>query len=404
MLLETGVAGLLEELEERESLTRAEVETLAAEHELSEDALEELVNELRARGIDLEPVESDREQLDVAPDVSPNPRDSVQLFLSEIGRHKLLTAADEVALAKRVERGDEAAKERMINANLRLVVSVAKNYRGKGVPFLDLIQEGTIGLNRAVEKFDWRRGYKFSTYATWWIRQAVQRAVENQSKTIRIPVHVGERRQQLGRSAGQLELKLGRPPTLEELAGETGIELQHVEEALSAADASVSLNRLGGADDQGELGELFADDTAADPVEETEAVMRQQSIRGAVAELPGRTREVVALRFGLAGRPQSLESIARELGISRERVRQLETKGLSQLARELDHSSFERPDPGGRHELARSACQLSDSGSRAACRTSARYLTPPTDALDERLAATPGSTRVAVSPRETTPG
>ena len=353
MLLETGVAGLLEELEERESLTRAEVETLAAERELSEDALEELVNELQARGIDLEPVESDREELDVAPHVSPNPRDSLQLFLREIGRHKLLTAADEVALAKRVERGDEAAKERMLNANLRLVVSVAKNYRGNGVPFLDLIQEGTIGLNRAVEKFDWRRGYKFSTYATWWIRQAVQRAVANQSKTIRIPVHVGERRQQLGRSAGQLELKLGRPPTLEELAGETGIELQHVEEALSAADASVSLNRLVGADDEGELGELFADDTAADPVEETEAVMRQQSIRGAVAELPGRTREVVALRFGLAGRPQSLESIARELGISRERVRQLETEGLSLLARGLDH--LERPDHGGSDELARSA-------------------------------------------------
>ena len=352
-MLETSVARLLEELEERESLTRAEVETLAAEHELSEDDLEELVNELQARGIELESGESEREELDVEPHVSPNPRDSLQLFLREIGRHTLLTAADEVALAKRVERGDEAAKERMVNANLRLVVSVAKNYRGNGVPFLDLIQEGTIGLNRAVEKFDWRRGYKFSTYATWWIRQAVQRAVANQSKTIRIPVHVGERRQQLGRSANELELKLGRPPTLDELASETGIEPQHVEEALSAADASVSLNRLVGADDEGELGELFADESADDPVAETEASVRQELIRGAVAELPGNMREVVALRFGLAGRPQSLESIARQLGISRERVRQLETEGLSLLARELDH--LEQPDPSSGTELARSA-------------------------------------------------
>ena len=157
--------------------------------------------------------------------------DSLQLFLQDVGKHKLLTAAEEVALAKRVERGDKTAKERMINANLRLVVSIAKKYRGHGVPFLDLIQDGVIGLNRAVEKFDWRKGYKFSTYATWWIRQACQRAISNQGATIRVPVHVQERQQKLARARQRLEVKLEREPTVEELAKETGLKESHIEEA-----------------------------------------------------------------------------------------------------------------------------------------------------------------------------
>ena len=189
--------------------------------------------------------------------------DSLQLFLQDVGKHKLLTAAEEVALAKRVERGDKAAKERMINANLRLVVSIAKKYRGHGVPFLDLIQDGVIGLNRAVEKFDWRKGYKFSTYATWWIRQACQRAISNQGATIRVPVHVQERQQKLARARQRLEVKLEREPTIEELAKETGLKESHVEEALSTADASVSLNQSVGSDGDGELGDLFADRSAS---------------------------------------------------------------------------------------------------------------------------------------------
>ena len=342
--------GLVEGLEEREALTRAEIEALTVEHDLSEEDVEELVQELEARGVEIEPTE-DVVASPVFGVDAPNTRDSLQLFLREIGRHKLLTAAEEVALTKRIERGDNTAKERMINANLRLVVSVAKGYRGNGVPFLDLIQEGTLGLNRAVEKFDWRRGYKFSTYATWWIRQAVQRAVANQGKTIRIPVHVGDRRQRLGRSAGELEIALGRPATSEELAAATGIELEHVAEALSAADASVSLNRLIGAGEEGELGDLFSDELALDPVDEADDVMRTEAVRDAISSLPERTRRVVQLRFGLVDGPRSLEAIARELGVSRERVRQLENDGLASLSRDLGHLDL----TGGDDDLARSA-------------------------------------------------
>jgi len=186
-------------------------------------------------------------------------KSGLELFLAEIGRHRLLSGAEEVALAKRVERGDVNAKKQMIEANLRLVVSIAKRYRGLGVPFLDLIQEGTLGLSRAVEKFDWRRGYKFSTYSHWWIRQAVERAIASQARTIRLPFHVIERRQKLAWTARTLAPTLGREPSLEELAEATGLPMQHVDEALGAAHASVSLNQTVGADDEGELGDLFAD-------------------------------------------------------------------------------------------------------------------------------------------------
>jgi RNA polymerase primary sigma factor len=211
---------------------------------------------------DGEPFELGEDRL--RPD-APGSMDSLQLFLSEIGRHPLLTPSEEVALAKRVERGDAEAKERMITSNLRLVVSIAKRYRNRGVPFGDLIQDGVIGLNRAVEKFDWRKGYKFSTYATWWIRQAVQRSIAGQSRTIRVPTHVHERRHTLDRHARRLSPQLGRAPTNEELAEATGIALRHVEEALDVVEARVSLNQRVGNDDNAELGELFADENADDP-------------------------------------------------------------------------------------------------------------------------------------------
>jgi RNA polymerase primary sigma factor len=257
--------------------------------------------------------------------------DTLQLFLAGIGRHRLLTAAEEVVLAKRIERGDLVAKRHMIEANLRLVVSIAKDYRGLSVPFLDLIQEGSIGLNRAVEKFDWRRGFKFSTYATWWIRQSIQRAVANHAHTIRVPVHVVERRQKLGRAAGRLEIELGREATVEELADATGIPLRHAIEALGAARAVLSLNQRTGAEEESELGELLPDEEGVDPVAEAEESLRREGVRRALGDLPERERRILELRFGFDGDPWTLEAIGRELDLTRERVRQLEAQALARM-------------------------------------------------------------------------
>jgi RNA polymerase primary sigma factor len=341
-LLETEPARvLLESSEERGFVEPAELEAFALEHDLAEDEVEQLTRELEAIGLEIgEPVivEGDGaakpEPVPVEPEaqVLVGAADSLQLFLADIGRHKLLTAAEEVMLAKAIERGDITAKRRMIESNLRLVVSIAKGYRGLGVPFLDLIQEGTLGLNRAVEKFDWRRGFKFSTYATWWIRQSVQRAVANQARTIRVPVHVVERQQKLGRAARRLEVELGREATKQELADATGLPIQHVDEALGAAQASVSLNQTVGADDEGELGDLFADREAADPFDEAEESLRRQGVRRALDALPERERRILELRFGFEGEPWTLEAIGHELDLTRERVRQLEGQALARLA------------------------------------------------------------------------
>jgi RNA polymerase primary sigma factor len=334
---------LLEGAEERGYVLPAELEAFALEHDLADDEIEELTRELETTGLEVRETspeaEADVPEKEAEPAVEqPQPQalvgaaDSLQLFLADIGRHKLLTAAEEVMLAKAIERGDVAAKRRMIESNLRLVVSIAKGYRGLGVPFLDLIQEGTLGLNRAVEKFDWRRGYKFSTYATWWIRQSVQRAVANHARTIRVPVHVVERQQKLGRAARRLEVELGREATKEELAEATGLPIQHVDEALGAAQASVSLNQTVGADDEGELGDLFADREAADPFDEAEESLRRQGVRRALDALPERERRILELRFGFEGEPWTLEAIGHELDLTRERVRQLEGQALARLA------------------------------------------------------------------------
>src|SRR5689334_3406869 len=234
----TPAERLLEEAAERGFVEERELEALADEHELSEDELTALRVALDERDV---VVRAEAAHVESAP-AATGTLDPLQLFMDAAGRHKLLTAADEVALAKRIEKGDLAAKEKMINSNLRLVVSIAKRYQGHDVPLLDLIQEGVIGLNRAAEKFDWRKGYKFSTYATWWIRQACQRAVANQSKTIRIPVHVQERRIKLNRASAELQAKLGREATIDELADATRLKKEHVEEALDAVD-SISLNQ-----------------------------------------------------------------------------------------------------------------------------------------------------------------
>ena len=264
---------------------------------------------------------------------SPNVTgDSLQLLLAEISSHQLLTAAEEVALAKRIERGDVEAKHRMVESNLRLVVSIAKRYRGLGLPLLDLIQEGSIGLNRAAEKFDWRRGHKFSTYATWWIRQAIQRAISNHARTIRIPVHVLERRRKVEHATQRLEAELGRQPTRDELVAATGLSAPQIEEALGLR-MTVSLNQLFGSDgEQTELGDLIPDPGTEPPEDELERIRRRRLIRHALGELPDRERLVVDHHYGLTGEPQTLNEIGHELGLTRERVRQLEAHALATLS------------------------------------------------------------------------
>jgi RNA polymerase primary sigma factor len=257
--------------------------------------------------------------------------DSVQLFLNEIARYPLLTAEEEVELAKRIEAGDQAAKDRMINSNLRLVVFVAKKYQNQGLGLLDLIQEGVLGLIRATEKFDWRKGFKFSTYATWWIRQAIGRALQNQARTIRIPVHVTERERKIEKAERDLAEGLGRPPTEEEVAEAAKVSLKQLREVREAARIVTSLDKPVGEEADTGLGDLIV--TGPHGLEEEVHVsLRQEHLRKAVAALPDREQRVIRLRYGIdGGEPQTLEKIAGELGLSRKRVRDIESKALMRL-------------------------------------------------------------------------
>ena len=303
-----------------------------------------LHKELEERGIE---VQEPKEQPPAKEPTSPTTRltegletttDALQLFLREIGRHPLLTAADEVELSKRIERGDMEAKRRMIECNLRLVVSIAKNYRNQGLPFLDLIQEGMFGLIRAVEKFEWQRGLKFSTYATWWIRQAVARAIADKARTIRVPVHVVERMQKMHRAERHLWTQLAREPTLEEIADEAGLPLQQAIEVRAAARASTSLDQPIGEQEDAVFGDLVAGDDPL-PDEQTERRLQKEALDRALDSLPERDRRVLELRYGLGGEePHTLEHIGKRLGITRERVRQIEIESLARLAslREID--------------------------------------------------------------------
>jgi RNA polymerase primary sigma factor len=258
--------------------------------------------------------------------------DALNLFLSEVGRRPLLTAAQEVELAKRLERGDLDAKRRMIESNLRLVVSIAKNYRNQGLPFLDLIQEGTLGLIRAVEKFDWRLGYKFSTYATWWIRQAAARALADQARTIRLPTHIVERLQKMKRAERTLWTQLGREPALEEIAEEANLPLPQAHEVRAAARANKSLDQLVGEQEDAAFGDFVASDDPL-PEEKADASLRRKALSRALAALPDRDRQVLALRYGLGGvEAKTLDDVGLRLGLSRERIRQIERDSLRQLA------------------------------------------------------------------------
>jgi RNA polymerase primary sigma factor len=322
------------ELGEREGcLELSEVSRAIEQAELGDEEVERLYQEIQERGIELSD-DCGRATVDstyVNGDLAVSTTDALQLFLNEVGRYKLLTAEEEVELAKRIERGDRAAKDLMINSNLRLVVSIAKRYQGHGLSLLDLIQEGIIGLIRAVEKFDWRRGYKFSTYATWWIRQAVQRGVANKAREIRIPVHIVDRERKIGRAERDLAAKLGRVPTEEEVAKEAKLPLKQVREVREAARAVTSLDKPVGEGDTS-LGELVGGEEEA-PEERIQVSLEQDVLHRAIEALPDREQEVLKLRYGLNGDgdPKSLEEIGRRLGLTRERVRQVEAKALKRL-------------------------------------------------------------------------
>ena len=258
--------------------------------------------------------------------------DSLRLYLRSIGRVELLTAAQEIELAKRIERGDMGAKQHMVEANLRLVVSIAKGYLGRGLTFLDLIQEGSLGLIRAVEKFDHRRGFKFSTYATWWIRQAVTRAIADKARTIRIPVHMVEKLNRVAHVERQLVQKLGREPEPTEIAEELEITVREVREIQRVAQQPISLEKPVGEEEDSELGDFVADDDAESPLESAEEAMQRQDVRRALEALPERERQVIELRFGLRGiEPLTLEEVGRAFGVTRERIRQIETNTLKKL-------------------------------------------------------------------------
>jgi RNA polymerase primary sigma factor len=258
--------------------------------------------------------------------------DSLRLYLRSIGRVELLTAAEEISLAKRIERGDMSAKRHMVEANLRLVVSIAKGYLGRGLSFLDLIQEGSLGLIRAVEKFDYRRGYKFSTYATWWIRQAVTRAIADKARTIRIPVHMVEKLNRVSHVERQLVQRLGREPEPHEIAEELKCTVREVRDILRVAQMPVSLEKPIGDEDESELGDFVADESVEEPFEAATENLQREDIQKALDSLPERERQVIELRYGLRGHePLTLEEVGRAFGVTRERVRQIENNTLKKL-------------------------------------------------------------------------
>jgi RNA polymerase primary sigma factor len=348
---------VIADAQERGFLTFEEISTALEEVEVTKEQLGELHAYLSEQGIDVVGADGRNAQSETAKveaaaearkatvngtaEVAKKPEldltvepslDSLRLYLRSIGRVPLLTADLEIALAKRIERGDMEAKQHMVEANLRLVVSIAKGYLGRGLTFLDLIQEGSLGLIRAVEKFDHRRGYKFSTYATWWIRQAVTRAIADKGRTIRIPVHMVERLNKVVQVERQLVQSLGREPTPEEIAKNLDCTPREVRDILRMSQQPISLERPVGEEDESELGDFVEDENAVSPFELASENLRRENVRRALAALPQREREVIEMRFGLTGgRPRTLEEVGRAFNVTRERIRQIENHTLKKL-------------------------------------------------------------------------
>jgi RNA polymerase primary sigma factor len=348
---------LIAEAQERGFLTFEQIAGALEEVEVTKEQLQELHGYLTEQGIDVvgsdgraatseaarveaqaEARKANAAGTAVTPkkpeiDLTVEPSlDSLRLYLRSIGRVPLLTAEQEVSLAKRIERGDMSAKQHMVEANLRLVVSIAKGYLGRGLTFLDLIQEGSLGLIRAVEKFDYRRGYKFSTYATWWIRQAVTRAIADKGRTIRIPVHMVEKLNKVVHVERQLVQSLGREPTPEEIAHELECSSREVRDILRMSQQPISLEKPIGEEEESELGDFVEDQTAESPYELAAENLRRDNVRRALQALPKREREVIEMRFGLTGgRPRTLEEVGRAFNVTRERIRQIENHTLKKL-------------------------------------------------------------------------
>ena len=336
--------GLIATGTERGYLTFEEIASTLEEVEVTKEQVSELHSHLVEQGVDVIAADGvtaykeskgegstngKKQELDLT--VEPS-LDSLRLYLRSIGTVDLLTADQEVELAKRIERGDMAAKRHMVEANLRLVVSIAKSYLGRGLSFLDLIQEGSLGLIRAVEKFDYRRGYKFSTYATWWIRQAVTRALADKSRTIRIPVHMVEKLNRVVHVERSLVQRLGREPEPAEIAAELGWTTRDVREVLRVSQMPVSLEKPVGDEDDSELGDFVADEQTESPFETASDNLQREDVKRALAALPGRDREVLELRYGLNGRqPMTLEEVGAAFGVTRERIRQIENNTLKRL-------------------------------------------------------------------------
>ena len=361
------VKGLINQGQQLGVLTFGDVASAVSEVDLDESDVEDLYGHLEKSGIelveDVDPAQKaqadampaetgkrgrrrQKQALDLKPDMTT---DSLQLFLKDIGKVRLLTAQEEVDLAKRIERGDLDAKQKMVESNLRLVVSIAKNYRNQGLPFLDLIQEGTLGLVRAAEKFDYRKGFKFSTYATWWIRQAIARALADKARTIRIPVHVVEKLNKIGRAERKLVTELGREPTPEEIAEVTGIDPEEVDSIKRSAQAPVSLEKPVGDEEESEFGQFIADEKAESPFDRAADLLTKEALKEALENLSYRERRVLELRYGLGGEhPRTLDEVGRTFNVTRERIRQIENQSLKKLQSLAEAQKLERSPRGRR--------------------------------------------------------